>query len=84
MSTQSKPHSKDELIAFLEKLAKFHETLSPSEKAILDQMTAAALSASPGDVQAFAYLPTLGEAFRSPQLVAHPYYRSVTTLTGYK
>ena len=81
------PTSHGDMIAFLDKLAKFHETLPPGEKAILDQMTAAALNAPQGDVQGFgSNLPTLGGAFGNQQLLAKPYYKpyynSVTSLIG--
>jgi hypothetical protein len=41
------------LIAFLQKLVEFHEALTPSEQAILDQVMAAALSEPEPDVQGY-------------------------------
>lgn len=80
MSTESQQG--DETIQFLEKLAQFHETLSPNEQVMLDELTAAAMS---DDVQGYGFtnLTTIQGAFTSPQsLPTRPYYANVTNLLG--
>jgi hypothetical protein len=75
MSTQTQPASEGDVLSFLEKLAKFHETLPPSEQAILDDMTAAILGGAQGDTQGYTFtLSPLGTAFQSPQFEAKYYY----------
>lgn len=75
MSTQ--PASQDQLVGFLDKLAKFRETLDPSEQTILDEVTATALNASEGEVQGFSLRGpnALGGAFNNEALLSRPYYR---------
>jgi hypothetical protein len=78
MSTQSQSASESELIAYLEKLAQFHDTLSPREKEIMNEMTIAALNTQ--DVSGFGSVPTMQNLFVSSQgpaaagQLARPYY----------
>jgi len=83
MSTHAEPASQEQLIAFMEKLADFHESLSPTEQEIMDQLTASGLGSD--EVQGYAVgspLPTLQNLYKSPQLLptVRPYYREVSTL----
>jgi hypothetical protein len=87
MSTQ--PASQEELVSFLDKLAQFRDSLEPADQAILDEMTASALSADQQEVQGFANIGTISGAFGNQQLLARPYYRpyynavgNLTTLPG--
>jgi hypothetical protein len=85
MSEQSDAVGQDEVIGFLNKLAEFRQTLEPGEQAILDEMTATALSSS-GEVQGFALsaVPMLGDTLmqggRVLKLPGLAYYRAVLNL----
>jgi hypothetical protein len=74
--------SSDETVQFLEKLAQFHETLSPNEQTMLDELTAAALS---DDVQGFGFtnLTTIqGNLTGTGTLTNRPYYNNVAGMLG--
>ena len=81
---QAQSHTEEELIAFMEKLADFHETLDPKEQALMDHLTASALSGG-NDVEGFLQAgPNLQTLYTTPSLqpAARPYYRQVAGLIG--
>jgi hypothetical protein len=74
MSTPAQPAQANEVAAFLEKLAQFHETLNPTEQALLDDMTTAALRASQADVQGYSLnFATIGPMLSNQSLTLAPY-----------
>lgn len=81
MSMQTGPASQDELISFMERLADFHETLTPPQQAILDEMTATALGGD--DVRGFAFspVPSLNNLFANPHMLpsTRPFYARVAS-----
>jgi hypothetical protein len=73
VSMQTGPPSEADMVSFMEKLADFHETLTPGEQAILDQVTATALTGG-DDVEGFLYspVPSLRNFVLNPSLLPSP------------
>lgn len=70
---QTGPASEADMVSFMEKLADFHETLTPGEQAILGQLTATALTGG-DEVQGFLYspVPSLRNFVLNPTLLPSP------------
>ena len=83
MSTQADPVSESELIQFMEKLAEFHESLSPKEQAMMDEMTAASMA---DEVSGFGFtnLSQLQGQFQGggSALPTRQYYANVASILG--
>lgn len=76
MPDSSNPSEAD-LAAFLEKLADFHETLTPPEQGLLDRMTLAAIRHDDAEVAGFMNFGTPGMADMFQGLSARKYYANI-------
>jgi hypothetical protein len=70
---ESEPLTRDEFFAFTEKVAEFHNDLSPKEQALLAHMTVAGLKDTDHDSD-------VRELPEDPPPSAKPYYAQVASL----
>jgi hypothetical protein len=89
MADLSTPASEEEVNDFLAKLAQFHATLDDKQKAMLDELTVAALTRPQGEVEGFdlggnvfSMHNTLMTEAGKTQGVYNYYYKAVADLAG--